>query len=159
MNVKEIKQLMQAFLDNALTEMELVDQDFSLKLKRETAVQTVAAPVQTVVAAPQGMTAEPKAAPGVVAEGSAPEAAPLDDDVEFINSPIIGTFYRAPNPEADAYVNVGDTIRKGQVLCIIEAMKIMNEIEAEVEGTVVKIFPKNSEAVEYGQQLFAIKPL
>lgn len=159
MNVKEIKQLMQAFSDNALTEMELTEQDFSLKLKRETAVQAVAAPVQTVFATAQPAPAGPIAAPVLGTEGTAPEAAPLDDDVEFINSPIIGTFYRAPNPEAEAYVNVGDTIRKGQVLCIIEAMKIMNEIEAEVEGTVVKIFPKNTEAVEYGQQLFAIKPL
>jgi acetyl-CoA carboxylase biotin carboxyl carrier protein len=69
----------------------------------------------------------------------------------------VGTFYRSPNPEADAFVNVGDHISRGEVLCIIEAMKLMNEIESDVEGTIVKIFPQNGQPIEYGEQLFAVK--
>ena len=153
MDVKEIQELMEAFTQSALTELELNDKEFSLKLKREI---TISAPA----AHPLSGVASAAPVSGLSAGGSVEEPAViLDEDVEYIKSPIIGTFYRAPNPDADNYVNVGDTIRKGQVLCIIEAMKIMNEIEAEVEGTVVKVCPKNAEAVEYGQQLFAIKPL
>jgi acetyl-CoA carboxylase biotin carboxyl carrier protein len=73
-----------------------------------------------------------------------------------VTSPIVGTFYRAPAPEADSFVEVGDRVRKGQVLCIVEAMKLMNEIESDAEGEVVKVFPENAQAVEYGEPLFAI---
>ena len=153
MNVNEIKKLMEAFSENGLSELEVKDKEFSLLLKREL----------TVAAAPVPMTQVPQATaavqPADKAQGAEPAVQVQDEDLEYITSPIIGTFYRSPNPDADPYVNVGDTIRKGQVLCIIEAMKIMNEIEAEVEGTVVKVFRKNAEAVEYGQQLFAVKPL
>ena len=74
-----------------------------------------------------------------------------------MTSPIVGTFYRAPSPEADSYVKVGDWVEKGQVLCIVEAMKLMNEIEADVSGTVTRVFPENGHAVEFGQRLFAIR--
>jgi len=151
MNVNEIKRLMEAFSENGLSELEVKDKEFSLLLKRELTV--AAAPVSVPQPVQAAMAVKPSA------ETSEAAAVVQDEDLEYITSPIIGTFYRAPNPEAEAYVNVGDTIRKGQVLCIIEAMKIMNEIEAEIEGTVVKVFRKNAEAVEYGQQLFAVKPL
>ncbi|HEX3583150.1 MAG TPA: acetyl-CoA carboxylase biotin carboxyl carrier protein, partial [Thermoanaerobaculia bacterium] len=72
-------------------------------------------------------------------------------------SPIVGTFYRSPNPEADSFVNVGDRVTKGKVLCIIEAMKLMNEIESDVDGTVARIYPQNGQPVEYGENLFAIR--
>jgi acetyl-CoA carboxylase biotin carboxyl carrier protein len=75
-----------------------------------------------------------------------------------VTSPIVGTFYRAPNPEADPYVKVGDVVSEGQVMCIVEAMKLMNEIEAEIAGTVVKVYPENGAPVEFGQPLFAIRP-
>ncbi|MEN8165338.1 MAG: acetyl-CoA carboxylase biotin carboxyl carrier protein [Acidobacteriota bacterium] len=75
-----------------------------------------------------------------------------------VPSPIVGTFYRAPNPEADPFVRVGDDVRVGQVLCIVEAMKLMNEIESDVDGTVVKVHVDNAEPVEYGQPLFTIRP-
>jgi acetyl-CoA carboxylase biotin carboxyl carrier protein len=74
-----------------------------------------------------------------------------------ICSPIVGTFYRAPNPDADPYVRVGDYVEKGQTLCIVEAMKLMNEIECDARGTIVKVVPENAEAVEYGEQLFVIR--
>ncbi len=85
-------------------------------------------------------------------------ADPADEDgLHYVTSPIVGTFYRAPNPDADPYVKVGDLVDKGQVLCIVEAMKLMNEIECDAEGTIVKVFPDNAEAVEFGQRLFAVK--
>jgi acetyl-CoA carboxylase biotin carboxyl carrier protein len=75
-----------------------------------------------------------------------------------VKSPIVGTFYRAPEPNAKPYADVGDTVKKGQVLCIIEAMKLMNEINAEIDGEVVKVYVENGHAVQYGERLFAIKP-
>ena len=88
-------------------------------------------------------------------------AAPAETDSEaglhIITSPIVGTFYRSPNPESEAYTNVGDHIAKGKVLCIVEAMKLMNEIESDVDGTVVRIYPQNGQPIEYGEKLFAVR--
>ena len=91
--------------------------------------------------------------------GSDQEAVPTegDDGVSFVASPIVGTFYRAPSPEADPYVKVGDFVEKGQVLCIVEAMKLMNEIESDASGTVIKVLPENAQPVEYGEHLFAVR--
>ncbi len=157
MNLKEIQKLMDAFQRNGLTELELVDEKFNLKLKRELVLES-----PTVMSTPpvprEILSAEAPSVSVSGGEGREIEET-MPENVEVIESPIIGTFYRAPNPDAEPYVSVGDVVRKGQVLCIIEAMKIMNEIESEVEGTIVKIFPKNAEAVEFGQKLFAVKPV
>ncbi len=156
MNVKEIQKLMEAFQKNGLTELELADEAFNLKLKREIVVENVA-----MVSSPsmiQNQAQFPVTSTPATGSEEVEETIP-EEGLEIIESPIIGTFYRSPNPDASPYVAVGDVIRKGQVLCIIEAMKIMNEIESEIEGTVVRIFPKNAEAVEYGQKLFAVKPV
>jgi len=80
-----------------------------------------------------------------------------DGDLHIVTSPIVGTFFRAPNPEAENFSNVGDSVTKGKVLCIIEAMKLMNEIESDSDGTIVKIFPQNGQPIEYGEKLFAIR--
>lgn len=80
-----------------------------------------------------------------------------EDNLHFVTSPIVGTFYRAPNPDAEPYVQPGDRVRKGQVLCIVEAMKLMNEIESDVDGVIVKIYPENAQPVEFGERLFAIR--
>lgn len=156
MNVKEIQKLMEAFRKNGLSELELADGTFNMKLKREiTGVSSNLTPVVE-----EGHISSPVSSQPVPGSGEKEGAQDLEsEDLVMIESPIIGTFYSSPNPDADPYVAVGDVIRKGQVLCIIEAMKIMNEIESELEGTVVKIFPKNAEAVEYGQKLFAVKPV
>jgi acetyl-CoA carboxylase biotin carboxyl carrier protein len=104
----------------------------------------------------------PSSSPALAASTtpSAPEipASGEEDGLAFVTSPIVGTFYRAPNPDADAYVKVGDVVHKGQVLCIVEAMKLMNEIESDVSGTVVRIYPENAQPVEFGERLFAIRP-
>ena len=90
-----------------------------------------------------------------------PSPAPSEDSAEgdwhIITSPIVGTFYRAPNPETDSFVEVGSRIEKGSVLCIIEAMKLMNEIESDVDGLVVRIYPQNGQPIEYGEKLFAVQ--
>lgn len=109
---------------------------------------------------------EPSSVPGT-AGGSAPEVSPfqlpgeeeagVDASTHIITSPIVGTFYRAANPESDPFVSVGERIEKGSVLCIVEAMKLMNEIESDVEGAIVKIYPQNGQPVEYGEKLFAVR--
>jgi acetyl-CoA carboxylase biotin carboxyl carrier protein len=81
----------------------------------------------------------------------------VDASWHIVTSPIVGTFYRAPNPEAEVFANVGDHVKKGSILCIIEAMKLMNEIECDADGVVAKIFPQNGQPVEYGEKLFALK--
>jgi acetyl-CoA carboxylase biotin carboxyl carrier protein len=120
----------------------------------------------TVMAGPAAADAAAPATadnPGAVeqAAGAAPAAdaaAAADDGLHEIASPIVGTFYRAPSPDADPYVKVGDFIERGQVLCIVEAMKLMNEIESDVRGTVVKVLPENAQPVEFGATLFVIRP-
>ena len=115
-----------------------------------------------IVAAPAAVPAvgvsEARPAPGATEVDAKPLApADVEEGLHVISSPIVGTFYRAPNPDADPYVKVGDFVEKGQTLCIVEAMKLMNEIECDTRGTIVKVLPENAEAVEYGEQLFVIR--
>ncbi len=107
---------------------------------------------------PDLASAAPPLSPVAAAASVAPATAEGGEEgLAFVTSPIVGTFYRAPNPDADPYVKVGDVVQKGQVLCIVEAMKLMNEIESDVTGTVVKIYPENAQPVEFGERLFAIR--
>ena len=111
--------------------------------------------------APQAAVAAAQTAPLPAASAPAPAVVPEESEEElaFVTSPIVGTFYRAPNPEAEPYVKVGDRVSKGQVLCIVEAMKLMNEIESEVSGKILKILVENAQPVEYGQPLFLVQKL
>jgi acetyl-CoA carboxylase biotin carboxyl carrier protein len=116
-------------------------------------------PMSTMPTMPTTMPAMPGHAPGAEASsaGAASGAAPVDDGkTHIVTSPFVGTFYRRPNPDADAYVEAGARVEKGQVLCIVEAMKLMNEIEADIAGTLVAVLVEDSEPVEYGQPLFKI---
>jgi len=109
--------------------------------------------------APAAVTIE-SAPVAVGPQAAAPEtgeAPAVDDDLHYVVSPIVGTFYRAPNPDADPYAKVGDMVDGGKTLCIIEAMKLMNEIESDFSGTIVKVFPENAQPVEFGERLFAIR--
>jgi acetyl-CoA carboxylase biotin carboxyl carrier protein len=92
------------------------------------------------------------------AEEAAAEAAIAEEALSWVTSPIVGTFYRAPNPDSDPYAKVGDFVESGQTLCIVEAMKLMNEIESDVAGTIVKVLPQNAQPVEYGERLFGVRP-
>lgn len=117
-----------------------------------------AASSATVPVAPE-LAETPRSDPQVASEpGDAPAPDTGEEGLHLVTSPIVGTFYRAPNPEADPYVKVGEFVDKGQVLCIVEAMKLMNEIESDVSGMVVRIAPENSQPIEFGETLFALRP-
>lgn len=171
MNVDEIIKLMQAVSDNGLTSLELKEGELKLSLKREKEmpqIVTVSAPsadaaamqmaaVQSGLAAPSMMS--PMMPQGVMASQAAPAAADPADigSDKVVTSPLVGTFYNASSPDAAPFVQAGDTVKKGQVLGIIEAMKLMNEIESEYDGIVEAVLVNNEEVVEYGQPLFRIK--
>ena len=154
MEFDEIKQILDMMREHELVEFELERDDFKVRLKKQSAGQWTVAPA--LVPSPM-VSPHPQAG---VAAPAVPTPAP-DDDKEFaiVNSPIVGTFYRAAEPGARPYADVGDTVKKGHVLCIIEAMKLMNEINAECDGQIVKVYVENGQAVQYGERLFAIKPL
>ncbi|MCU0304799.1 MAG: acetyl-CoA carboxylase biotin carboxyl carrier protein [Thermoanaerobaculales bacterium] len=119
----------------------------------------VAPVIAAPLAAPVGPALAAPVAPGSVDPGSPAAAveAAADDNLHYVTSPIVGTFYRAPNPDAEPYVRVGDAVDVGRTLCIVEAMKLMNEIECDRSGTIVKVFPDNAQPVEFGERLFAIR--
>jgi acetyl-CoA carboxylase biotin carboxyl carrier protein len=155
MTLDEIKQLIDFILERDLSEVELEREDVKLRIKRGAAVHAVApSVVLPVPAAP--MSAVP-AAPGGAPAPSAPAVDTAGADLAIVTSPIVGTFYRSAEPGAKAFVEVGDTVRTGQVLCIIEAMKLMNEIDSEHEGEIVSIYVQNGQPVQYGERLFAIR--
>jgi acetyl-CoA carboxylase biotin carboxyl carrier protein len=147
MTNKEIKELLQIFDESGVAEMEVQRGENRLRLRRAPAVHEL-----TSHSAPH--THAPAPAPAAPApKGSGP-----DPSHTLIKSPIVGTYYDAPSPEAGPFVKVGDTVEPGQVLCIIESMKLMNEIEAEIAGTLVHKLVENGRPVEYGEALFAIRP-
>jgi acetyl-CoA carboxylase biotin carboxyl carrier protein len=159
---EQIKELIELVSQNRLQGFELERSGFRLKIDGQ------------AVAAPAPATAAPAAAPHAAAPAPAPtaaapaaplaaaEAAPAAPAApaagsHVLTSPIVGTFYRSPSPDAGPFAEIGSRVKKGQVLCIIEAMKLMNEIESDVDGTVVEIYPQNAQAVEFGEPLFAIR--
>jgi acetyl-CoA carboxylase biotin carboxyl carrier protein len=162
MTLEEIKELVQVVIDSGVAELEITRGDNKVRIKRSSGVTTqeIVVPAQ---AAAQPVAASVAAAPApapATAPATVPaEAAPAEDEgLDYVKSPIVGTFYQAPSPDAPAFVNVGDHVTPGQVLCIIESMKLMNEIEAETAGTIVARLAENSKPVEYGQALFSVKP-
>jgi acetyl-CoA carboxylase biotin carboxyl carrier protein len=166
MNSKEIKELIEFLIEKDVTEFELERGDVKMRIKRGQQVQIVQAPVAPVMAAsvPAGPVtiAATAAAPAAAAAPSpapaAPSAAAEEEGLHHVKSPIVGTFYEAPSPGAPPFIKPGDHVAAGQVLCIVEAMKLMNEIESDVAGEVVKTLVANGQPVEYGQPLFAIRP-
>jgi acetyl-CoA carboxylase biotin carboxyl carrier protein len=153
MDIKNIKLLIRMVTQTDITEFELESGDEKLVIRRGAGSVVTSMPPAPMPAAPSVA-----AAPAVKAEEPAAEPA-VDDGLEAVTSPIVGTFYRSPSPESDAYVEVGSVVEKGQTICIVEAMKLMNEIEAEFKCKVVKILKENAEAVEYGDPLFLVEPL
>ena len=156
MNLKDIKGIVDLMKKNSVSEFEMEEGDFKIKLKRkgadvESPVMVAAAPA-VPAAAPLPEVAAPAPAP---AAASAPASAPEGPEVK---SPMIGTFYRKPSPDADSYVEVGSVVEPDTVVCIIEAMKVMNEIKAEVKGTIAEVLVEDGKPVEYGQALFRIEP-
>jgi acetyl-CoA carboxylase biotin carboxyl carrier protein len=144
MDLKRIEALLELLANHDVSEFSYKDGDASIELRLGQPV-AVAAPAALAVAAP-------------VAAVSAAPAAPVDDGLITVESPMVGTFYRASNPESPSFVEVGARVGPGQTLCIVEAMKLMNEIEAETAGTVVEILIENAQPVQFGQAMFKIKP-
>ena len=146
MNQREIRRLADLLRDYGLTEVEVEREGVRVRLRREPGAPAVPS-AGSVVAAPAA------ASPVVSAAPAASEAHLLT-----IEAPMVGTFYRAPSPDAQPFVRDGDRVKKGQVVCIIEAMKLMNEIESKIAGRVVKVLVENTQPVEYGQPLFLLEP-
>ena len=147
MNIKEIKEMINLMNENGLTEFELEKQGLKIRLKKgpegriESTIEQVA----------------PKAVPSLPQQGIAGEPALLKAKTVEIKSPMVGTFYKSPSPDAPPFVNVGDHVGVDQVVCIIEAMKLMNEIKSEVKGKIVAVLIENAEPVEFGQALFLVE--
>jgi acetyl-CoA carboxylase biotin carboxyl carrier protein len=156
MNLKELKELIEMLKDTDVSELEIERSGVKVRIRKggdvtfHTAMPRMEYPPAAIVAP-------------AVAEAQAPQvgksAEPAKTNQIKVTAPIVGTFYRSSSPDKPAYVEVGDVVKKGQVLCIIEAMKLMNEIESEAAGKIVQIVVENSSPVEYGQPLFVIEPL
>jgi len=165
MDLNHIKQILDLVREHEISEFEIEHEGLRLKIRKDVNgahVVTVPAPVVPAVVKPAAVPAAPAAAP-VATGGTAPPAPPpgVDGDSEIelavVKSPIVGTFYRAAEPGAPPFVEIGSMVKKGQVLCIIEAMKLMNEIDSEYDGEVVNVYVENGQPVQYGERLFAIR--
>lgn len=155
MKAKEIQELIDFISNSGLAEVKIETEEFKLSIKKYSeapAVKFESAPAATFASAPA-----PQAAPAAVALPTAPAKEDTSRLVE-IKSPMIGTFYRTSNPDSDPFVSVGDSVSTGQTVCIIEAMKLFNEIESEISGKIVKILVENATPVEYDQPLFLVDP-
>lgn len=154
MELEQLLKLINTVSDSKLTEFKYETESVCIKMGKESSVKVIAADAQTAapdaaqgaVLTAQEVTAEPEVSGEPKAQGG-----------KIVTSPLVGTFYAAPSEDADPYVQVGDTVKKGQVLAIVEAMKLMNEIESEYDGIVEEILVENAQGVEYGQPLFRIR--
>lgn len=152
MDLKEIQALIKFVSTAGVDEVEINQKDFKLLIKKNPAQIT------TAQYTPVAVQAAPVAAAPVAAATAASAAEPKADNLITIKSPMVGTFYRTPNPESPMFVNVGDEVKPGKVVCIIEAMKLFNEIESEISGKIVKVLVDNATPVEYDQPLFLVEP-
>jgi len=142
-DLEQLRELIRLLDESNLTEIEVEQDDDRIRVRRDPAA-VVGSAMQSVAPASAG------------SEAAAEQAAAEEDDL-YVTSPFVGTFYRAPSPDGDPFVEVGDEVVVGQILCIVEAMKLMNEIEAETPGTVVEVLVENGKPVEYGDRLFRIE--
>ena len=166
MDLKELKDILRFVSKSNFNEFKLKNGDFELYVRKENSANSlVQLPQVQVAPTPVVQTVVPQVSDGTVKDSAVEERRVeeekkteiQDKNVHYITSPIIGTFYRAPAPGAEPFVKEGDQVSPGTVLCIVEAMKLMNEIECDVSGVVEKIFVENGEPVEYGEKLFAIR--
>jgi len=154
-NLEQLKQILGLVHDHELTELEVEQDGLRLRVRKD------AAPIATAHPAPvhAPIVAPPSAPPPAPVTGAPAQVLGVEADVELavVKSPIVGTFYRSPEPGAPAFVEVGSTVKKGDVLCIIEAMKLMNEIDSEYDGEVVSVYVETGQPVQYGERLYAIR--
>ena len=155
MTLEEIKELVQVVIDSGVAELEVTRGDNRVRIRRNANMTTKEIVIPAEAAAAPALPPAPNPAP--VAEAGPPAATAEDESLTYVKSPIVGTFYEAPAPDAPPFVSVGDRVKPGQVLCIIESMKLMNEIESEIAGAVVGKLAQNGRPVEYGEALFSIR--
>jgi acetyl-CoA carboxylase biotin carboxyl carrier protein len=153
MNLDDIRQILDLVREHDLAELEIERDGLKVRVRKAGAVMSLAAPA----VAPTLVSAPPPIAPVAAAPATSPADEPEGMELAVIKSPIVGTFYRASEPGAKPFVEVGDAVRKGQVLCIIEAMKLMNEIESDADGEITAIYVENGRPVQFGDRLFAIR--
>lgn len=159
MNIKEIQDLIKFVSKSGVSEVEIEQKDFKITIKTPVGGSPIAAMAPMAPVAMQMPVAAPVAAPAPVAAAPAPAAAPANDShLIEIKSPMIGTFYRSAGPDKPPFVEVGQSIKPGDKVCIIEAMKLFNEIESEIPGTIVKVLVNDSSPIEYDQPLFLVEP-
>lgn len=166
-DLKELRELVEFLKASGIAEFEMERPDLKVGLKFQGATVPASSGVDAtqlaaLLAASRGAASAPVAAPAAIAASAAPaaeapKAASEEDGAHIVKSPIVGTFYASPSPDSAPFVAVGDTVSVGKVLCIVEAMKLMNEIESDAAGKIVKVFVQAGQPVEYGQPLFAIK--
>ena len=156
MNQKELKELIEFLIEKDIAEFELERGDVKVRVKRAGEAGQHSGPQYLVHAAPP-MVAAPTAMTASPPEPAKAEPA-AEEKLHTVRSPIVGTFYESPSPGAPPFVKAGDVVEVGQLLCIVEAMKLMNEIESDIAGEVVKKLAANGQPIEYGQELFAIRP-
>ena len=162
LNMAELRDLVDLFTSNGLAEFEFENAEIRVRLSRNLTAQAGDAAAAAQPQASQAGAAQPQPSPASSpaapqADATTSGAAEPAEDLHIITSPIVGTFYRSPSPNADPFVRVGSTVAPETTVCIIEAMKLMNEIQAETSGTIEKIFVENGQPVEYGQPLFGVK--
>jgi acetyl-CoA carboxylase biotin carboxyl carrier protein len=154
-NLDDVREILALMREHGISEFEIEREGLRLRVRKDAAGQVTAAPVPSPGVQPVAAVA---AAAGPATGPSVP--APADDtevELAVVKSPIVGTFYRSPEPNAASFVEIGTTVKKGQVLCIIEAMKLMNEIDSEYDGEIVNIYVENGQPVQYGERLFAVR--
>jgi acetyl-CoA carboxylase biotin carboxyl carrier protein len=150
-DIRKLKELVKLMVENELSELDLRDTEETVTIKRGAEGQIV-----PMIQHAQHVQPAPAAAPAP--EAGQPAEAAADTGLVAIESPMVGTFYSAPSPDADAFVTVGGSVSEGSVVCIVEAMKVFNEIKSEVSGTVERILVKNGDAIEFGQKLYLVRP-
>ncbi|MGA2966106.1 MAG: acetyl-CoA carboxylase biotin carboxyl carrier protein [Terriglobales bacterium] len=158
MNQKELKELIEFLIEKDIAEFELERGDVKVKIKRASDPAPAALPDSRYVAVHPVPASVPASAPAKVELAAAAAVPEPEEDMHIVKSPIVGTFYESPSPGSPPFVKVGDRLEVGQVLCIVEAMKLMNEIECDVAGELVKRLVANGQPIEYGQELFAVRP-
>jgi acetyl-CoA carboxylase biotin carboxyl carrier protein len=160
-NFKEILELIDKVAERGIAGVEIEQAGTKVRIEGKSAgPQVVHSYGDGRTDAPNAPAAAPMIPPPTAAESAAASRAAEEAEeagLHVITSPIVGTFYRSPNPESEAFVNVGDSVSRGQVLCIVEAMKLMNEIESDADGVIVRIYPQNGQPIEYGEKLFAVR--
>lgn len=158
MDLQYLKRLLRIFDESNSQELTIEEEGISLHMSKNSTTPVMSAAPQMMMAPMAAPASAPAAAPAPAPASTAPTSAAPASDGHTVQSPIVGTFYRAPAPDAEPFVQVGSHVNAGDTLCIVEAMKLMNEIESDVSGTIVKILAENGQPVEYNQPIFIVNP-